>query len=208
MRGSARSPRSAPRPSCAPIRKALMAQTSKASSSSPERGWRARAGLLLLVAAACSSAERRRGRHSRSARRVDRWTRPRVVHPVRRRGRSLGADRPPSGRDDRLWRCERRGQRQRGGRAQAPRRSGRRAGHRSGAGRRHADRHAALPAIRDVPHPGVVRVLRADGGGRQRRVRLLQRRQRRQRKRDRRQPRDRFPGAVRNADVHRSHVLE
>ena len=31
-----------------------MAQTSNASSSSPERGWRARAGLLLLVAAACT----------------------------------------------------------------------------------------------------------------------------------------------------------
>src|SRR3954451_17481114 len=53
-RGSARSPRSAPSPSCAPIRRALMAQMSAASSSSPERGWRARAGLLLLVAAACT----------------------------------------------------------------------------------------------------------------------------------------------------------
>lgn len=31
-----------------------MAQTSSVSSSSPERGWRARAGLLLLVAAACT----------------------------------------------------------------------------------------------------------------------------------------------------------
>jgi len=30
-----------------------MAQTSEASSSSPERGWRARAGLLLLMAAGC-----------------------------------------------------------------------------------------------------------------------------------------------------------